>query len=56
MIVSFGNKVTEALYNGLDTKDVRRLPHDIIQKTLNKLDVLNGAHDLLDLRSHPEIE
>ena len=53
MILSFGNKVTEALYNGLDTKGVRHLPHDIIQKTLNKLDVVNGAHDLLDLRSPP---
>jgi addiction module HigA family antidote len=53
VILSFGNKVTEALYNGLDTKGVRHLPHDMIQKTLNKLDVLNGAHDLLDLRSPP---
>jgi toxin HigB-1 len=53
VILSFGNKVTEALYNGLDTKGVRSLAHDIIQKTLNKLDVLNGAHDLLDLRSPP---
>ena len=53
MILSFGNKVTEELYNGLDTKGVRRLPNDIIEKTLNKLDVLNGAHDLLDLRSPP---
>lgn len=53
MILSFGNKVTDELYNGLDTKGVRRLPRDIIQKTLNKLDVLNGAHDLSDLRSPP---
>jgi proteic killer suppression protein len=53
VILSFGNKVTEALYNGLDTKGVRLLPNDIIQKTLNKLDVPNGAHDLLDLRSPP---
>jgi proteic killer suppression protein len=53
MILSFGNKATDDLYNGLDTKGVRRLPHDIIHKTLNKLDVLNGAHDLLDLRSPP---
>jgi len=53
VILSFGNKVTEALYNGLDTKGVRHLPHDIIQKMLNKLDVQNGAHDLLDLRSPP---
>jgi toxin HigB-1 len=53
MILSFGNKVTDELYNGLDTKSVRRLPNDVKQKTLNKLDVLNGAHDLLDLRSPP---
>lgn len=53
MILSFGNKVTEALYNGLVTKGVRHLPRGMIQKTLNKLDVLNGAHDLLDLRSPP---
>jgi len=53
MILSFGNKVTDELYNGLDSKGVRRLPSDVKQKTLNKLDVLNGAHDLLDLRSPP---
>jgi proteic killer suppression protein len=53
VILSFGNKVTDELYNGLDTRGVRRLPHEIIRKTLNKLDVLNGAHDLLDLRSPP---
>lgn len=53
MILSFGNKVTDELYNGLDTKGVRRLPTEVKQKTLNKLDVLNGAHDLLDLRSPP---
>jgi len=53
VILSFGNKVTEALYNGLDTKGVRHLPLDMKRKTLNKLDVLNGAHDLLDLRSPP---
>lgn len=53
MILSFGNKVTEALYNGLDTKGARHLPLDMKRKTLNKLDVINGAHDLLDLRSSP---
>jgi proteic killer suppression protein len=36
-----------------DFGGVRRLPSDIIEKTLNKLDVLNGANDLLDLRSPP---
>ena len=53
MILSFGNKVAGELYNGLETKGVRHIPTDVKQKTLNKLDVLNGAHDLLDLRSPP---
>jgi proteic killer suppression protein len=53
VILSFGDKVTEALYNGLDTKSVRHLPPDVMRKMLNKLDVINGAHDLLDLRSPP---
>jgi proteic killer suppression protein len=53
VILSFGNKVTDEFFNGLETKSVRRLPAGTIQKTLNQLDVLNGAHDLLDLRSSP---
>jgi len=53
VILSFGNKVTDALYNGLYTKGVRHLPINIKRKTLNKLDVLNAAKDLLDLRSPP---
>lgn len=53
MILSFGDRVTEALFHGLDSKGVRQLPPAVIRKALNKLDMLNGAHDLLDLRSPP---
>ncbi|HBT84087.1 MAG: plasmid maintenance system killer protein [Desulfuromonadales bacterium GWD2_61_12] len=53
MIVSFGDKVTEALYHGSTSKGVRQLPPDVAKKALNKLDLLNGAHDLLDLRAPP---
>jgi proteic killer suppression protein len=53
MISSFGDKLTEALYHGADNKGVRQLPPAVVKKALNKLDMLNGAHNLLDLRSPP---
>ncbi len=53
MIASFGDKLTEALYHGTSDKDLRRLPSEIANRTLRKLDMLNAAHDVLDLRSPP---
>ena len=53
MIVSFGDKLTEALYHGTSDKGLRRLPPEVINRTLNKLEMLNSAHDVKDLRSPP---
>jgi len=53
MISSFGNKLTEALYHGTANKGLRRLPAEITKRALNKLDMINAAHDVLDLRSPP---
>jgi proteic killer suppression protein len=53
MITSFGDKLTEALYHGAANKDLRRLPPEITKRALNKLDMINGAQDVLDLRSPP---
>lgn len=53
MIASFGDKLTEALYHGTSDKDLRRLPSEIANRTLRKLDMLNAAHNVLDLRSPP---
>ena len=53
MISSFGDKLTEALYHGTENKGLRRLPPDVTKRALNKLDMINGAHDVLDLRSPP---
>jgi proteic killer suppression protein len=53
MISSFGDKLTEALYHGTTNKDLRRLPPEIAKRALNKLDMINAAHDVLDLRSPP---
>jgi proteic killer suppression protein len=53
MIVSFADEATANLYHGRRTKRVRRLPHDILQRALVRLDVLNTAHSLMDLSSPP---
>jgi proteic killer suppression protein len=53
MILTFGDKLTEALYHGTANKDLRRLPSEIGKRALNRLDMINGAHNVLDLRSPP---
>ena len=53
MISSFGDKLTEALYHGTLNKDLRRLPKGITNRALRKLDMINAAHEVLDLRSPP---
>lgn len=53
MIVSFGDEATADLYHGRQTRRVRRFPHNITRRALHKLDILNGASELVDLRSPP---
>ena len=53
MIVSFGDKTTAALYHGERAKAVRRFPPDVRKLALRKMDVLNGARELRELRSPP---
>ena len=53
MIASFGDRVTEDLYHGRPTARARRLPHEVIDAALVKMDSLNGAASMLDLRSPP---
>lgn len=53
MISGFGDRATEELYNGRSTARTRRFPQDITRLVLSKLDMLNAAASLLDLRSPP---
>ncbi len=53
MIASFGDRATEDLYNGIGSARVRRFPQEIVAGALRKLDMLNAATALLDLRSPP---
>ena len=52
-IQSFQDSATADLYHGRTTSRVRRFPNDILKVALRKLDVLNAAHKLDDLRSPP---
>ena len=53
MIASFGDKKTEDLYHGRNSASVRRMPADIQRAALRKLDMLQAAGKLVDLRSPP---
>jgi toxin HigB-1 len=53
MIVSFGERATEDLYHNRPTSRARRFPQDTVDLALVKLDVLNAACAVLDLRSPP---
>jgi len=53
MIVSFGDKATENLFHGRNTSRALRFPNEIVYHALKKLDILNSATSLQDLRSQP---
>ena len=53
MIVSFGDKRTEAVFHGTPIRLLKRFPADVVQRANQKLDYLNGASDLTDLEAPP---
>jgi proteic killer suppression protein len=53
MIASFGDRQTEDLFHGRPTARVRRFPQEITRLALRKLEVLNAAASVLDLRAPP---
>lgn len=53
MIVSFGDTATEDVYHGRATSRSKRFSREVIAVAQSKLDLLNAAVALLDLRSPP---
>jgi toxin HigB-1 len=53
MIVSFGDKTTEDIFHGLDTKAARRVAQVLWARVQAKLDLLNASTTLEDLRVPP---
>ncbi|MGI9197629.1 MAG: type II toxin-antitoxin system RelE/ParE family toxin [Candidatus Nanopelagicales bacterium] len=53
VIVSFGDRATDDLFHGRSTARARRFPADIARGATIKLDMLEAAASLRDLRSPP---
>lgn len=53
MIKSFQNKATSDLFHGIQSAKTRKIPVQVRESALYKLDILNAANSLDDLRSPP---
>ena len=53
MTASFGDRRTEDIYHGQKSSRARRLPPDIANVALRRLDIIQAAGQLEDLRSPP---
>lgn len=50
MIVSFKDNATADLYHGRQTNRVKKFPPDVTRIALRKLDIINAAYRVEDLR------
>lgn len=53
MIISFGNQATADFFHGIKSRESRKIPSEITKNALKKLDILNAAASLDDLRRPP---
>ena len=53
MIISFGDKATSDLFNGINSRAVRKIPSNITKIALRKLDLLNAVEQLDELNISP---
>ena len=53
MIESFGDDATADLFDGRTTHRIKRFPTTVIRTAIRKLDMLNAAYRLGDLRQPP---
>ena len=53
MIITFFSEATRDIYDGAETKQARRMPQTVWKVAQRKLDMLNAAHSLNDLKAPP---
>jgi len=53
VIASFGDKATRDLFDGTDSKEARSIPKQLWKVAQRKLDMLDAARDLMDLKAPP---
>ena len=53
MIITFLSEITRDIYDGTESKQTRKVPQTIWKAAQRKLDLLNAAHSLNDLKAPP---
>lgn len=53
MIVNFADRATEDIFHGTDSKAARQIPNTVWRIAARKLDMVNAAHELRDLKIPP---
>ncbi len=53
MIINFADKTTEDIYNGVDSKPARKIPMVIWSIAQRKLDMIDAATEIKDLKIPP---
>jgi proteic killer suppression protein len=53
VIVGFGDRATADVFDGVDSREARSVPKQLWRMAHRKLDMVNAALDLMDLRAPP---
>ncbi len=53
MIVGFGDQATADVFDGVDSREARSVPKQLWRIAHRELDMVNAAHDVMDLRAPP---
>ena len=53
MILNFRDRTTGDIYNGTDSKAARTIPRALWKVAARKLDMINAAHQIQDLKVPP---
>lgn len=53
MMISFGDKLTDDIFNGNSTSKTRKFDTNLVKRTIRKLDMIEFATSLNDLRIPP---
>jgi len=53
MITAIKDETTKDIYNGLNTKAARKIPKELWNLAQRKMDMINAAKEIMDLRVPP---
>lgn len=53
MIINFKDKATHDIYHGISSKASRTIPQSIWEIAIRKMDMINAAYELKDLKVPP---